>query len=185
MKKTFVVLTLCLGVNSTLQASEWVLGPAFKPGWQPNFTLAGMGGYLKPEENVGKGATYAGLELSLDCPWFQPPSGTIRQQFWYGRYDKDGTELQSFEINPRYFVDVAPNLSVGIGPGFGYVKADTPFARGVDMASLQFGGDIHYRAGILMIGMGARYQVTTNKTLGPDQEGADNWVVTAKVGINF
>ena len=116
---------------------------------------------------------------------FSPPSGTIRQQFWLGRYEDNGVELQGLEINPRYFVDLGSGLSVGAGPGFGYLQGDSDFAESVDMFTLQAGADLHYRYGRLFLGIGARYLWSTDKTLGPGQEGADNAVVVGKIGINF
>jgi hypothetical protein len=44
-------------------------------------------------------ATYQGLEFSLDCPWFQPPKGTLRQQFNYGTYSKDNVSLAVLSNN--------------------------------------------------------------------------------------
>ena len=187
MKK--IVIAAALGLSTifagTAHAAGWVVGPAFKDGWKANFTVAAIGGLLDPDTEMSDSAAYGGVEVSLDCPWFQPPTGTIRQQFWIGRYEDNGVTLTSFEVNPRYFIDLDGGWSVGFGPGFGYVEAETPYDDSVGMGSLQAGGDLHYRSGALFFGVGARYMFTENKNISANEKGADNWAAVAKVGFNF
>jgi len=185
-----IIPLIALGIGAlaapSAQANEWVLGPAFKEGWKPQFTVAAMGGVLNPDEDkLSDGDAYYGVEISLNCPWFAPPTGSIRQQFWIGRYDENDVTFTSFEVNPRYFIDLSPNWSLGAGPGFGYLKADTPFRDGVDMFTLQLGADLSYRIGPLFLGVGARYQFTDDKEIAPGVDGADNWVAVGKIGVNF
>jgi hypothetical protein len=53
------------------------------------------------------------------------------------------------------------------------------------MWTLQLGGDLEYRQGALFLGAGARYMWTQDKYVGLSKEGADNWLVQVKAGINF
>jgi len=75
-------------------------------------------------------------------------------------------------------------LSAGFGPGIGYVRAEAN-GHDTDLFAWQLGADLDYRLGRLHLGLGARWQDTVNKTVAPGCEGAENWLVQAKVGINF
>lgn len=101
-----------------------------------------------------------------------------------GSYDDNGLELTSFELNPRWTFDINKNLSVGIGPGIGYVAAE----RGGNSQGLwagQVGVDLDYRIGAINLGLTARWQGTENDMIAPGFKGADNTLITAKIGYNF
>ncbi len=185
MKKQLYALALfpVFALSGSALADGWVMGPAFKDGWKPEFTLAAVGGVMDVDKTDND--AYWGAEFSLNCPWFQPPKGVIRQQFNIGRYDNDGLKLTSFEMNPNYFMTLAPNWALGIGPGIGYAKADVQGGDDEGLWSIQASVNLNYRNGPLFAGLGARYQDTQDKKLAPGVEGADNWLVSAKVGINF
>jgi hypothetical protein len=167
------------------EESGWVIGPAFEEGWKPEFTLALAANYIEPDISGIDGDSSLGLQLSLNCPWFQPPSGVIRQQFNINQFDKGGIKLTTFEINPRYYVETSPNFRVGFGPGFGYMWTDANVGAEEGMWTLQLGGDLEYGQGALFLGAGARYQFTQNKDLGIGNDGADTWLVQLKAGVNF
>lgn len=179
---TLTFLTAAALSGSAL-AEGWVMGPAFKDGWDPEFTLAAVGGSMDVDN--ADSATYKGLEFSLNCPWFQPPTGAIRQQFNIGTYDDNGFEITSFEMNPNYFMTLSPNLSLGIGPGVGYARTSYLNGPTEGLWSVQASANLNYRSGPLFLGAGARYQDTRDKTLAPGIRGADNWLINAKIGINF
>ena len=185
MKTRMSALTLfsAVALSGPAMAEGWVLGPAFKDGWKPEFTLAAVGGSMDAD-HAGSDL-YGGLEFSLNCPWFQPPKGVIRQQFNIGAYDDDGMEVTSFEINPNYFMALSPKWSLGVGPGIGYVRASYMDGSTEGLWSVQASANLNYRSGPLFMGVGARYQNTEDETLAPGIKGADNWLVSAKVGINF
>jgi len=110
----------------------------------------------------------------------------IRQQFNYNRFDEDGLEIATLEMNPRYYMGEG-DLTFGVGPGIGYVWAEAD-AAGVDegMWALQLGADIEYRRGALYLGAGTRYQLTQDEELGnTGEKGVDNGLSTVKVGVNF
>lgn len=190
MKQRKLLAALILGM-ATIPASaaegtgEWVMGPAFKPGWDPHFTIAATAGYLDPDiQGVDGGSAY-GLQLSLNCPWFSPPTGAIRQQFNYNTFDNDGQEITSLEMNPRYFVSASPSILIGAGPGIGYVWTKSDLGKDKNVWALQLGADIEYRHEQLFLALGTRYMWTQNKELGIDNKGANNLLTQVKVGFNF
>lgn len=185
MKTKLAAITLLssLVFPVTATAEGWVLGPVFKDGWDPEFTLAAVGGSLDADDTDG--GLYKGVEFSLNCPWFQPPKGAIRQQFNIGRYDNDGLEMTSFEMNPNYFMSLAPNWTLGVGPGVGYARASFNNGGTEGLWSIQASANLNYRNGPLFAGVGARYQNTQDKNLAAGVDGADNWLISAKLGVNF
>lgn len=189
MNKQLVTFSLLASLASASvlaeEKKEWTFGPAFEEGWDPQFTVAAAANYMDPDISDVDGDLGLGLQLSLNCPWFQPPSGVIRQQFNLNKFDNDGIELTTFEINPRYYVDMSPAIRVGAGPGFGYMWTDADEGDENDMWTLQLGGDVEYRQGALFLGAGARYQFTQDESLGVDNDDADNWLVQLKAGVNF
>ena len=189
--KTLCALFLC-ALSSTAAAEkltsdsgEWVMGPAFKPEWKPHFTIAATAGYLDPDINGVSGSSSPGIQLSLNCPWFSPPTGAIRQQFNYNTFNNDGQKLKSLEMNPRYFIPASPSILVGFGPGLGYLWTESDLGKDKNVWALQLGADIEYRYKRLYLGLGTRYQWTQDKEIGVANKGANNLLTTAKLGFNF
>ena len=177
------MLATGLGLSS-VQAAEWQTLPYKDPSWSPEFTLALTVGSMDPDVPGVDSDTATGMQLSLNCPWFAPPKGKIRQQFNYNRYDDQGLELTTLEMNPRYYMGEG-DLTFGVGPGIGYVWAEAP---GVDESvwAFQLGADVEYRRGALYLGAGTRYQLTQEENLGGAvEEDVDNWLTTVKLGVNF
>ena len=174
-----------LTISSAACADGWKILPFQDADWKPNFTLAAVVGSMDVKD-LGA-ATYQGLEFSLDCPWFQPPKGTLCQQFNYGTYSKDNVSLTSWEMNPQYYMTVAEGWTVGFGPGVGYIQG-TVGAYEAKLPSIQFSADVNYRKGHYFAGFGARVQnarndlITSGSTTLP---GLDNSVMSVKVGYNF
>lgn len=172
---------LCACAGSAV-AGEWQFLPVLKDGYKPEFVLSAVGGALDP-----KGAdrdTYAGVELAFNCGLFQTPVGVVRTKVSYGGYDHDGLEYRSFEVNPRWTMPVAQNLSFGVGPGIGYVRTEAG-DRDAHMFAWQLGADLDYRMGRLNLGLGARWQDTLDKSVAPGIKGVENWLVQAKIGLAF
>ena len=184
MKHQFSALALLstLAISGSALADGWTMFPVKNDGWKPEMTLAVVAGSMDVKD-IGT-AEYQGAELSLNCPWFQPPTGTIRQQFNICAYESGNASLTSFEMNPHYYVSVAPGLTIGAGPGIGYVHGYIG-DKEADMSSIQVSAAVNYRKGHFFAGAGARYQDTLDKEIVPGVKGMDNWLVTAKVGINF
>ena len=184
MKTARILLTaLALGAATTpaLAASDWKFLPVADKGYAPAFVASVTGGIMDPQ-HVGSGDAW-GLELAFNCGLVQTPTGVVRTKLSVNKFDKAGLELTTVELNPRWTIPVAKDLTFGVGPGIGWVKADG--GRNVDMFAWQAGADLDYRIGQLNLGLGARWQDTVDKNLGGGREGADNWLVQAKVGIAF
>jgi len=184
MKRKFSALALLstLAISGSALADGWTMFPVMNDGWKPEFTLAAVVGSMDVK-NIGT-SEYQGAELSLNCPWFQPPTGAIRQQFNIGTYEKGNASLTSFEMNPHYYISVAPGLTIGAGPGIGYVHGYIG-DKEADMSSFQVAADVNYRKGHFFAAASARYQDTLNKEIAPGVNGMDNWLISAKVGLNF
>lgn len=174
---------LCLSLAAASAAADnWKVLPATDAGFKPDFTLSAAVGSMNPEHLDSD--TYLGAELAFNCLLLQPSTGSIRTRISLGRFDDQGTELTSFEINPRWTVKLDKNLSVGVGPGIGYVNADVG-GRSTHLLAVQVGADLDYRIGALNLGLGARWQDTRDRQVAPGRSGADNFLVQAKVGVNF
>jgi hypothetical protein len=182
-KLSAVTLLAAVAFSGSAMAEGWVMGPVFKDGWDPEFTLAAVGGSMDVDH--ASSDPYTGVEFSLNCPWFQPPKGAIRQQFNIGTFDDGRMDVTSYEMNPNYFMTIAPGLTFGIGPGVGYARASYLNGRTEGLWSVQASANLNYRSGALFMGAGARYQDTRDKTLAAGIRGADNWLVSAKIGVNF
>jgi hypothetical protein len=123
MKKTNLVLALTASLFATQAATagEWNFLAGTKDGYKAEPIVSVMAGSMDVD---GESGTITGVEVSLNCPLVQPPSNRIRQQASITSYDEGGVSVTNFEINPHYVVEVAPNLEVGGGPGFGYMMSD-------------------------------------------------------------
>jgi hypothetical protein len=93
-------------------------------------------------------------------------------------------KLTTFEVNPRWTTSLGKDLTVGVGPGIGLVKAELA-GHSKTMGALQFGADLDYRVGAVNLGLGARWQVTQDKEILAGTRGADNFLIQAKIGVNF
>lgn len=178
---TLLGLSLATASAATL-AEDWKFLPVRDAAYKPDATLSIAAGQLNGTP-AGSG-NYTGAEVAFNCLMLQPPSGVIRSKISYGQFDHNGLKLNTFEINPRWTTSIAENLTVGVGPGVGYVKAEVA-GKSTSMAALQIGADLDYRIGSLNLGLGARWQDTRNKDIAAGVQGANNTLVQAKIGMNF
>jgi len=173
---------LLLASVNAQAGDDWTWLAGHKEGYVAQPAVSLMVGVQDPDVNGVDSGSVTGIELSLNCPLLQPPTNRIRQQVSYAKFDNDGLELSSFELNPHYVVETSPGLELGFGPGLGYVTAK---AGGVDDSTwgAQLGVSAHYTAmGPLFLGAEARYQVTGDFDGG---DGADNFRMALKVGYSF
>ena len=170
------------GAAAPALAGDWKFLPVTEKGYAPAFVASVTGGVMDPQ-HVKSGDAW-GLELAMNCGLLQAPTGVIRTKLSVTKFDKGGLDLTTVELNPRWTTPIAKDLTLGVGPGIGWVKADSG-SRNVDMFAWQVGADLDYRIGQLNLGLGARWQDTVNKTVATGQAGADNWLVQAKVGVAF
>lgn len=174
---------LALLAAQPVAAEGWTFMPGKSDNYQPEMTVSALFGQLDPAPSGADSDSVIGVELSLNCPMVQPPEGTIRQQLSIGRYDENGLELTTIEINPHYLVALDDKLAIGFGPGLGYLRADAP---GVDdsVFALQAGVSLHYNVDArLFLGAEARYQWT--QELDDSNDDMNNSRIVAKVGYRF
>ncbi len=176
MKKRVLATAVgMLVVSMSASAEGWKLFAGKDAGFVLEPTVSVMAGMMSPKE--GDSGKILGAEVSFNCPLLQPPTNRIRQQVSFAQYDENGAKLSSIEINPHYIVEVYPGLSVGAGPGFGYVLVD---AAGVDNAFAgQLGASVHYNVSKrFFVGGDMRYQFTDNSDI-------NNSRMALKLGVSF
>jgi len=180
--------TLFSGTALAEDEKGWTVLPYQNSDFDPHFTVALATGIMDPyvSGDFDAGAIN-GLVLSLNCPWFQPPTGTIRQVFNYNIYDEDNLEIKTFEMNPRYFIPVSPSFQVGFGPGVGYVTIAPKNSAEAHVLSFQVGADLDYRNKNLFAGISARYMMTQEAKFGgrTHESDVDNLAIQLRVGYNF
>ena len=187
MKKTvtsiLVASTLAISSQAAV-ASGWKFFPVQTDDYQFAPQLSVVAGTMKPAD--GDSGSISGLELAINCPLVKAPNGVIRQQISITSYDENGVEIQSFELNPHYQIDVAQDVAFGFGPGFGYLTAD---GAGLDDSAitLQAGATLSYTMGQVVIGAEARYQLAVNdmKTSTGADVDLDNTRFMLKLGYRF
>lgn len=185
MKNTLLGTVIGLGIaalSASAYADEWKLMPVLDAAYKPNITVSVVGGVLNGTP-VGSG-NYTGAEVAFNCLAIQPPAGIIRSKISYGQFDHKGLKLTTVEVNPRWTTSLNKDLTVGFGPGIGYVQADVA-GKTTGMMAMQLGADLDYRIGAVNLGLGARWQNTSNKAIATGINGANNTLVMAKLGYNF
>lgn len=180
-----IQLALCglsLIATSALAGEGWKVLPVTDAGYKPDVTLSAIVGSMDPK-NADSNA-FTGAEVAFNCLMLQPPSGVIRSKISVGQYDHGGLKLTSFEVNPRWTFIIDKDLSVGFGPGIGYVEAKAA-GQSKGMWAAQVGADLDYRIGKLNLGLAARWQSTQDSQIAIGYKGADNTLIEAKIGFNF
>ncbi len=188
MKKTIgLLLTGSVMLSTTAMAEGWNFLAGSKAGYTAEPAVSLLFGRMSPSTSGLDDGNIAGIELSLNCPLLQPPTNRIRQQASYTRYDEGTTQIDSFEINPHYVVEVSPGLEIGGGPGLGYITTST--ANGSDPSFLAFnlGLSAHYTGfGPVFLGAEYRYQFTTEEDFGAAiKDDLNNGRFDIKVGYSF
>jgi hypothetical protein len=181
-QSAFIGLCFALAAAPALAGGEWKAMPVGDPAYKADVTASALLGSMDPE-HVGSDS-FVGAEVAFNCILLEPPAGFIRSKISVGRFSSDGLKLTSYEINPRWMFDIDKDLSVGFGPGIGYVDAKTA-GNSTGMWAGQLGADLDYRMGAINLGLAARWQGTANRTLAAGVKGADNTLIEAKIGYNF
>jgi len=187
MQRTLIASTVAAGLTlaaGTASAADWF--PVADEGFSAAPSVAVVGGTQDFAWDGADSGSVAGIEFGLNCPLLAVDSGRIRQQVSLTQYDEDGLETTHLELNPHYlFVDDG-NLTVGAGPGFGWVQADPEQGDSANAFALQAGASVNYDFGPAFVGAEARYQWTTEADFGGNsEEDLSNTRVMAKVGVNF
>lgn len=185
MKNTLVKTLLGLSLataSATAFAGEWKFMPVLDATYKPEVTVSLAGGVMNGTP-AGSG-NYSGAEVAFNCLALQPPTGIIRSKISYGQFDHNGLKFKTFEVNPRWTTRVSEDLTVGFGPGIGFVQADVA-GKTTSMTAMQLGADLNYRIGQLNLGLDARWQNTANKDIALGMRGANNTLILGKVGMSF
>jgi outer membrane scaffolding protein for murein synthesis (MipA/OmpV family) len=170
------------GVPALADSVSWKTMPVMDSNYQPDFTLSALVGSMDPQ-HAGSDSVIGG-ELAFNCLLLQPSTGIIRTRVSISKFSNDGLKLTSYEINPHWTFNIADHLSLGFGPGLGYVDAKYQ-GSGKGLWAAQLGADLDYRVNHINFGVAARWQGTQNSTLSPGIKGADNSLVEARIGYNF
>ena len=187
MKKSVVSIlvasTLAISSQSAL-SSDWEFFPVVGDNYEFAPQLSVLTGTMDPGD--AESGSITGVELAINCPLLKAPNGIIRQQISYTSYDENGVEINSFELNPHYQIEIAPNTTFGFGPGFGYLTAQ---AAGLDDSAitLQAGASLSHTMGQFVIGAEARYQLAVSdmKLNSGAEADLDNTRLMVKLGYRF
>lgn len=183
-----VLLSLAVLSTASYGADEFKLFPMFTDeNYKANFEFAVVAGSIDFKGNNTKSGTTYGVDLSFDCPVFTlPGNNLLRQQLSLNRYDKNGVEITTIEMNPYYFIDISDDLTFGFGPGIGGMKVNTNNTENKWLFAYQAGAGLKYYIDKILVGIDARYQWTSSKDLGAGtKEDLDNMRVLLKVGYAF
>ena len=155
------------GISQTSAGTDGSSGSRFFPVQDPSFdaepTLFVKTGIMNVSGSSASG-TAVGAELAFNCLFFEPAVGKIRPAFSLNRYSDDVFTLSTIELNPSYVYYITQNLSVGGGPGFGYMISSKGPAT--NTWTVQAGVGIGYDLGIVSLGLEARYQWQENEDKG-------------------
>lgn len=168
---------------TTASADSFKMWPYKDANWDPEFNLSVTAGQFDPRANNADTESVLGIQLGLNCPWFGPPVGDLRQQFNLNKVNGDGYDLTTFEINPRWYA-VDGNLKYGAGPGFGYMWLKPDVGDDAASFTLQASVAVEYRINKISIGAGSRFQRSLDREMFGTQSG-DNFITDIKLGFDF
>ncbi|MDT8448060.1 MAG: hypothetical protein RRB13_14300 [bacterium] len=179
-----IVMTLAgilaaTGAFAETSASGNQLFPVVDSSYQANPVLSLVGGSMNPKE--GDGGSVVGVELSLDCPLFQPSKGQVRQQVSYTTYDKNNVKITNIELNPHWMTELSDGFFAGFGPGLGLVQTSVTGGNSNSYLALAVGGSASYRSGPIQAGLEYREQFTQEV----DRTNVNNNRILFKVGYVF
>lgn len=154
--------------------------PVLDPAYEAEPTLFLKSGIMNVSGSPGSGTT-AGAELEFNCLIFEPAVGKIRPAFGFNRSSDDTYTLNTVELNPSYVYYITQNLSVGGGPGIGYMISSKGPAT--NSWTFQAGVGIGYDFNIVLLGLQARYQWRLNEE--EDAVNLDNSRVSFTIGAKL
>jgi len=186
MTKIKFVLAALAGtlVAGSASAEAFKMWPYKDANWDPEFNLSITAGQFDPANSGVDNESVTGIQISLNCPWFGPPNGAIRQQMNYNMIQGDGYDVSTFEMNPRWYA-VDGDLRYGAGPGLGYMWVKPDGGSDDSSVTLQFSAAVEYTIDNIIIGVGTRYQQTLNDDISGSGEGLNNMLTDLKIGFAF
>ncbi|WP_018146314.1 MULTISPECIES: outer membrane beta-barrel protein [unclassified Thioalkalivibrio] len=177
-KKTMSMLAL-----GALVLVPFAQASAVERGMEPSVAL--LGGVVSPDLSDASSDAAYGVEIGANCQLFQPATGVLRHHFSVSRYSDDPLKMTSAEINSHWMFEPNERLSLGFGPGIGYVRAELDDETN-GLWAAQVGGSLKYQLDRQwFLGLEARYQFTENDRFDGRRADADNMRVMGKVGMQF
>lgn len=177
-KKTMSMLAL-----GALVLVPFAQASAVERGMEPSVAL--LGGVVAPDLSDASSDAAYGVEIGANCQLFQPATGVLRHHFSVSRYSDDPLKMTSAEINSHWMFEPNERLSLGFGPGIGYVRAELDDETN-GLWAAQVGGSLKYQLDRQwFLGLEARYQFTENDRFDGRRADADNMRVMGKVGMQF
>ncbi|MDX2469551.1 MAG: hypothetical protein QNL04_03125 [SAR324 cluster bacterium] len=155
LKKTIIALSASFLIAlSPVYAETEVEGnvafPVIESSYSPNFAPSLVGGSITPTE--GDSYSLVGVEISLDCPLFQPSGGNVRQQFSYAVFSKDDVSGTLIEINPHWMNNLSENVTIGFGPGLGLATVEATDGESTSYFEVGAGVSLSVKAGSILFG---------------------------------
>ena len=196
MQKKFIILPFIMFFLFTLSASAetgksgFVFFPMTDSSFKPHFTVALMGSSISPTSSDAtqtSSSSASGVEISLDCPWFQLGKNPLRQQISIQTYANELENLTSVEFNPHYYlVNIDKKYLVGFGPGFGWLQSSATNSITNETTSntfftVQYGLSVDINLGNIHLGLESRELISQVKA-GKYLENSRN---ALKLGFNF
>jgi len=184
-----VVLTLLLITSNSILAQEqadkdsgFKFLPVLSKDYDMGLSLSLKTGVMNFSQLSSETHFLAGAEAAFNCLMFKPANGSIRAQLSYNRYDNGDIIIHTVELNPYYMINVTDRLSIGGGPGIGYL---IPEGNLENVWGVQAGAGATYNFGVFTMGLEARYQWQTEKQKNYNTENLNNFRTTLKFGINI
>lgn len=166
------------------QDDGWLFMPASSGPYKADFSLALMAGEGRNERDDESVEVSTGVEFGFNSPWLQPRNeNRLRTFFSHTTLNGDSFKTNSLELNWHLMTPVAPNLTLGLGPGIGWLEAD---ARGIpegENLSIQVGGNLTYRNGPWYLGLELRRQWSSTLSADGRSFDPDNTRLMLKLGF--
>jgi len=143
-----LLLLVSPAFGETMESGNVIL-PVLESSYTPNPVVSLMGGSYA---NDGSSASAVGVELSLDCPLYQPARGNVRQQISYMNVALTGADVTLIELNPHWMSTMGQFLSVGFGPGLGIAQTSVTGGASSSKFSVGFGVSASYKMDSLQLG---------------------------------
>jgi opacity protein-like surface antigen len=192
MPKQLIALlsTAVIVTASYAQSDEFKMFPIFTDDdFKANIEVAAVVGYMDFDRSAIDDRNVYGVELSFDCPVFTlPGNNPLRQQLSVNRSDKGGFKVTSIEMNPYYFIDLADDLVLGVGPGIGAVHGEPDNGQDQWLFAVQAGAGLKYYMNNFLVGADLRYQWTAEKNfsnVGGQKEDLNSMRLLLKAGYRF
>jgi hypothetical protein len=175
------LLLACLTLSAPASHAD---GLRFFPGLESGFkfepSLALTAGVMNAASSHDDTMAAYGLDFNFNCGLIQTPDNHIRTHLQINHVDKSGLKSTSFELSPRYTLPLGNGFSLGAGPALALVRVDNGTSD-KNLFGYGVAAGANFRQGMFYSGVDLRYLNTNER----EHVGLENWLLLAKVGINF